>query len=119
MKIYLIIGKWSINMKKLFCSILLLIFSSNIMAWDEKEQNALMGFIAGIAALNFYLEKQKNRSYNPQVQNNGTMVADCQKNPYKDNPGAAKAWEKGCLDRFYSEQSKLEQEAYNQGYNNY
>jgi len=102
-------------MKKLICTIMLLFFSTSVMAWGEKEQSALMGFIAGVAALEFYLDKKKERQYRPGRE----VIADCSNNPYKDNPRAATAWEKGCMDRVKADQYRLETEAYAEGYNSF
>ena len=103
-------------MKKLFLSLTLLVFTSNAFAWGEREQSALAGFITGVVVTKILKPKPQPR-YNPDA-GSYQAINDCSNNPYYGNPGAARAWERGCLERMRQQQYMLEQEAYNQGYDN-
>ena len=98
-------------MKKLI--FFLLIFSSNLYAWGENEQNLLKGFIGGVIIKNLI---DNNRPYESYTNSRTYSFDECiDSNPYKNNLGAAKAYEKGCRQKRANAQYQLELDAYNKG----
>jgi len=97
----------------LFC-----VQSSFALAWGENEQNLLKGFVGGVILKSIFDDNQRNynRSYN---RSNHTANECLSSNPYLNNPRAAAAYEKGCLQRISEKQRQLENEAYNYGYHGY
>ena len=106
-------------MKKLL-PIILLFYVNVSFAWGENEQNLLKGFIGGVILKSIY--DDNNRIHNPYYNRNYQNYSknECfSSNPYLDNPRAAAAYEKGCLQRISEKQRRLEDEAYNRGYQGY
>lgn len=104
-------------MKKIMLTISLLVFTSNSFAWGIAERNALAGFLTGVVVTKVFKPKPRTYYDNQPTRTFSRYENDCSNNPYYGNPGAARAWERGCLERARDHQWILEQEAYNQGRN--
>lgn len=109
----------------------LLIFSTQALAWGDRERAALWGVVGGVVLANAWNSSPQQPQareypavtvYSPpaRVYEYHTVytpapryVAD---NPYAGNGGAHEAYQRGRIDRQRDRQARLEQEAYERGY---
>lgn len=110
----------------------LLVFSTQALAWGDRERAALWGVVGGAILANGWnsAPQQEYRQeprivYAPpqhvHVQEYRTVYAPpsrhiTQSNPYYGNYGAAEAYERGRATRQREQQARVEREAYEQGY---
>lgn len=110
----------------------LLVFSTQALAWGDRERAALWGVVGGAILANSWnsAPQQEYRQeprvvYAPpqhvHVQEYRTVYAPpsrhiTQSNPYYGNYGAAEAYERGRATRQREQQARVEREAYEQGY---
>lgn len=111
----------------------LLAFSTQALAWGDRERAALWGVVGGAILANSWNSAPSQPTYRqearviyapPQhvhVQEYRTVYAPpprrvAQGNPYYGNYGAAEAYERGRATRQREQQAHVEREAYEQGY---
>ena len=108
----------------------LLVFSTQALAWGDRERAGLWGVVGGVVlanALNIPPQAQA-REYSPvavyappaRVYEYRTIYSAPQRyaadNPYAGNGGAAEAYERGRMARHQERQARLEQDAFERGY---
>ncbi len=96
----------------------LLVFSTQALAWGDRERAAVWGVIGGAVLANaWHNSQQPARGYEyPAVAYSAPLPRYSIDNPYFGNAGAAEAYERGRLARLREQQARLERDAFEQGY---
>jgi hypothetical protein len=111
----------------------LLVFSTQALAWGDRERAALWGVVGGAILANSWNSAPSQPGYRQEarvvyapprhvrVQEYRTVYAPpprhiAQDNPYYGNRGAAEAFERGRATRQREQQVQLERDAFEQGY---
>lgn len=110
----------------------LLVFSTQALAWGDRERAALWGVVGGVVLANAMNSQAQApaREYAPvtvyapppqRVYEYRTVYSTPQHhvaphNPYLGNYGAAEAYERGRMVRHQERQARLEQDAFERGY---
>jgi hypothetical protein len=97
----------------------LMIFSSQALAWGDRERAGLWGVIGGVVLANAWnnSHQQQAQVYEyPAVVYSSPQPRYGYDNPYYGNPGAAEAYERGRIVRQREQQARLERDAFERGY---
>lgn len=96
----------------------LLVFSTQALAWGDRERAAVLGVIGGAVLANaWHNSQQQPRVYEyPAVVYSTSQPRYGYDNPYYGNPGAAEAYERGRIVRQREQQARLERDAFERGY---
>lgn len=100
----------------------LLVFSTQALAWGDRERAAVWGVIGGAVLANAWhnSQQQQPRVYEypayPAVVYSVPQPRYGSDNPYYGNSGAAEAYERGRAARQREQQARLEREAFERGY---
>jgi len=109
----------------------LLVFSTQALAWGDRERAGLWGVVGGVVLANAWNGQAQApvREYPPvtvyappqRVYEYRTVYAPPPRhvvsdNPYSGNYGAAEAYERGRMVRHQEHQARLERDAFERGY---